>query len=224
MACRERGTVQSSGHRSSVLARSSSGIFARGWRDGGLCDVPARTARGRRGVSDPMTPAWASARAGAERHRRQGGISAGRGQGEPCITLRAHSCSHLVLPNGHWQRWRLGGTTVVWLPFILSEGDHRLDRVEPWVTAHQRTLRRCIGRKVTPRALTEDRLATILDSLGVAERWGAFARPSLSPCGALTTCKDAWYAATPRRQRPPGRLQGCANAGIARLIVPISRR
>lgn len=153
-----------------------------------------------------------------------GGSSAGRGQGEPCITLRAHSCSHLVLPNGHWQRWRLGGTTVVWLPFILSEGDHRLDRVEPWVTAHQRTLRRCIGRKVTPRALTEDRLATILDSLGVAERWGAFARPSLSPCGALTTCKDAWYAATPRRQRPPGRLQGCANAGIARLIVPISRR
>jgi hypothetical protein len=70
-----------------------------GWGDGGLCGVPARTARGRRGVSDPMTPAWASARAGAGRHRRQGWISAGRGQGEPYIRLRVHSCAHLVLPR-----------------------------------------------------------------------------------------------------------------------------
>ena len=79
-------------------------------------------------------------------------------------------------PNGNWQGLRLGWTTVVWLAFILSEGDHRLYRVEPWVTAHQRTLSRCIGRKVTPRDLTDDRLATILDYLSVAERWGAFER------------------------------------------------
>src|SRR5215218_9187908 len=79
-------------------------------------------------------------------------------------------------PNGNWQGLSLGGTTVVWLAFILSEGDHRLYRVEPWVTAHQRTLSRCIGRKVTPRDLADDRLATILDYLGVAERWGAFER------------------------------------------------
>jgi transposase len=79
-------------------------------------------------------------------------------------------------PNGNWQGLSLGGTTVVWLAFILSEGDHRLYRVEPWVTAHQRTLSRCIGRKVTPRDLADDRLATLLDYLGVAERWGAFER------------------------------------------------
>jgi transposase len=79
-------------------------------------------------------------------------------------------------PNGHGQGLSLGGTTVVWLTCILSAGDHRLSRVEPWVTAHQRTLSRCIGRQVTPRDLTDARLATILDYLGVAERWGAFAR------------------------------------------------
>jgi hypothetical protein len=54
-------------------------------------------------------------------------------------------------PNGHWQGLSLGGTTVVWLAFLLSEGDHRRYRVEPWGTAHQRTLRRCLGRTVTPR-------------------------------------------------------------------------
>src|SRR2546430_15631570 len=69
-------------------------------------------------------------------------------------------------PNGNWQGLSLGGTTVVWLAFILSEGDHRLSRVEPWVKAHRRTLSRCLGRQVTPRDLTDDRLATTLDYLG----------------------------------------------------------
>src|SRR2546430_15140791 len=78
--------------------------------------------------------------------------------------------------NGNWQGLSRGGTTVVWLGFNLPEGDPRLYRVEPWVTAHQRTLSRCIGHKVTPRDLADDRLATILDYLGVAERWGAFER------------------------------------------------
>jgi hypothetical protein len=105
-------------------------------------------------------------------------------------------------PNGNWQGLSLGGTTVVWLAFILSEGDHRLYRVEPWVTAHQRTLSRCIGRKVTPRALADDRLATILDYLGVAERWGAFERALNQSVLRVYDCKDAWYASTPRRQRP----------------------
>jgi transposase len=78
--------------------------------------------------------------------------------------------------NGHWQGLRLGWTTVVWLTVILSEGDHRLYRVEPWVKEHPRTLRRCIDTKVSPRDLAEDRLATILDYLGVAERWSACER------------------------------------------------
>lgn len=78
------------------------------------------------------------------------------------------------LPNGNWQGLSLGQTTVVWLAFILSEGDHRLYRVEPWTKTHQRTLSRCLGSQVKPRDLADDRLATTLDYLAVAERWGAF--------------------------------------------------
>src|SRR4249920_3368222 len=77
-------------------------------------------------------------------------------------------------PNGNWQGLSLGKTTVVWLACILSEGDHRLSRVEPWGQAHQRTRRRCLGSEGKPRDLTDDRLATILASLSVAERWAAF--------------------------------------------------
>src|SRR5262249_5281432 len=41
-------------------------------------------------------------------------------------------------------------------------------------TAHRRTLSRCLGQQVTPRDLTDDRLATTLDYLGVPDRWVAF--------------------------------------------------
>ena len=77
--------------------------------------------------------------------------------------------------NGHWEGLSLGWTTVVWLAFLLSEGDHRLSRVEPWVKEHPRTLKRCIDSQGRPRDLTDDRLAAILDYLSVADHWAAFA-------------------------------------------------
>ena len=45
--------------------------------------------------------------------------------------------------TGHGTGWSLGGVVVVWLTCILSEGDHRLSRGEPWVAEPKRTLRRC---------------------------------------------------------------------------------
>lgn len=78
--------------------------------------------------------------------------------------------------NGNWQGLSLGWVVVVWLTFILSEGDHRLSHVEPWVKAHQNTLRRCLSRWLKPREFNDDRLATVLDYLAVTENWGAFER------------------------------------------------
>ncbi len=78
--------------------------------------------------------------------------------------------------NGNWQGLSLGWTTVVWLAFLLSEGDHRLARVEPWGNAHPCTLRGGIARKVRPRDRAEDRWATRRDDLSDAARWGALAR------------------------------------------------
>ena len=80
-----------------------------------------------------------------------------------------------VPTNGNWSGLRLGEVTVVWLTCIIAESNHRLSHVEPWVRAHQRPLRRCLGKPVEPRDGHEDRLATVLDSLSVDERWIAFA-------------------------------------------------
>ena len=53
----------------------------------------------------------------------------------------------------------------------ISEGDHRLSHVEPWVAAHQHTISRSLHQEVRPRDCTDDRLATGLDYLCVAENW-----------------------------------------------------
>jgi transposase len=73
--------------------------------------------------------------------------------------------------NGNWTGLSLGQMLVVWLTFLISEGDHRLSHVEPWVTAHQHTLSRSLHHEVRPRDCTDDRLATGLDYLCVAENW-----------------------------------------------------
>jgi transposase len=86
----------------------------------------------------------------------------------------AELLDHHFPTNGNWTGLSLGWVTVVWLTFILSEGDHRLYHVEPWVKDHQRTLSRCLGRRVKPRDCTDDRLATVLDYLSVTENWGEF--------------------------------------------------
>jgi transposase len=73
--------------------------------------------------------------------------------------------------NGNWTGLSLGQMLVVWLTFIISEGDHRLYHVEPWVAAHQHTISRSLHQEVLPRDCTDDRLATGLDYLCVAENW-----------------------------------------------------
>ena len=74
--------------------------------------------------------------------------------------------------HGNWTGLSLGQMLVVWLTFIVSEGDHRLSHVEPWVAAHQHTLSRSLHQEVRPRDCTDDRLATGLDYRSVAENWG----------------------------------------------------
>src|SRR5437667_9970526 len=75
--------------------------------------------------------------------------------------------------HGNWQGLSLGWVTVLWLTHLLSEGDHRLNQVEPWALAHLTTLRQCTGQPVERRDLTDDRLAGVLRALADDDRWAA---------------------------------------------------
>lgn len=76
--------------------------------------------------------------------------------------------------NGNRTGLSLGQMCIIWLTFILTQADHRLNQVEPWVAEHQQTLSGCLGCDVEPRDCTDDRLATGLDYLSVDENWGLF--------------------------------------------------
>ncbi len=56
--------------------------------------------------------------------------------------------------NGNRIGLSLGQMCVIWLTFILSQADHRLNQVETWVEEHQMTLSQCLRCEVEPRDCT----------------------------------------------------------------------
>jgi hypothetical protein len=51
-----------------------------------------------------------------------------------------------------------GEVLAVWLLFLLSQGDHCLNHVEPWVAQHHGTLSALLGKTNLPVARHDDRL------------------------------------------------------------------
>jgi transposase len=69
-----------------------------------------------------------------------------------------------------------GEILAVWLLFLLSQGDHCLNHVEPWVAQHQGTLSALLGKTVLPVAFHDDRLADWLNRLGAGESFAVLER------------------------------------------------
>jgi transposase len=77
--------------------------------------------------------------------------------------------------HGNWQGLSLGQIVTGWLAYILSEGDHRLNCVQDWVSSLLLTLSIC-WKAPDLRALdfSDDRLGTILTRLGDDTHWEAY--------------------------------------------------
>jgi len=75
--------------------------------------------------------------------------------------------------NGNREGLSLGWVSVIWLTHILSQADHRMNRVQEWATRRLETLRGC-GSSLSPHDLTDDRLADILRYLSDDASWQAF--------------------------------------------------
>lgn len=75
--------------------------------------------------------------------------------------------------HGHHQGLSSGWLIVVWLAYILSEGNHRKVSVQDWVNQHQHTLERLLGQTLRPTDFTDDRLTLVLKRLSCPEVWAA---------------------------------------------------
>jgi transposase len=50
--------------------------------------------------------------------------------------------------HGNWQGQSLGSVAVIWLAYILSQADHRLNHVQAWVAKRLETLRTLFGEEL----------------------------------------------------------------------------
>jgi transposase len=73
----------------------------------------------------------------------------------------------------HWKQRELrwGWTAVIWLAYILSEGDHRKVAVETYVKHLQQTLSDAAGQPVNSLDFTDDRLGIVLKHLSKQSYW-----------------------------------------------------
>jgi len=75
-----------------------------------------------------------------------------------------------ISPHGLWQGCSVGTIVVVWLCYILTEQDHRLEPVQSWVNSRQRLFNRLLGIELRETDFTDDRLANVLTMLGMEEK------------------------------------------------------
>src|SRR2546426_988136 len=75
----------------------------------------------------------------------------------------------------HWKQRRLswGWTAVIWLAYILTEGDHRKVTVAAYIKGMQHTLSHLSGQSIEPLDFSDDRLGHLLTHFSKAKYWHA---------------------------------------------------
>src|SRR6266705_3994376 len=73
----------------------------------------------------------------------------------------------------HWKQRGIswGWTAVIWLAYILTEGDHRKVSVETYIKGMQNTLRHLSGQVIDPLDFSDDRLGHLLKHLSKPTYW-----------------------------------------------------
>jgi len=80
---------------------------------------------------------------------------------------------HFVM-HGNWGGLSFGTVVVGWLSHILSQGNHKLNHVEPWAEQRLSVLQSGLAQQARALDWSDDRLACVLDYLGNDEHWDTF--------------------------------------------------
>ncbi|WP_207714087.1 DUF4277 domain-containing protein [Scytonema sp. UIC 10036] len=69
-------------------------------------------------------------------------------------------------PHGNHKGLSYGQLGVLLLTYIITQSDHRLSAVEPWVQTHRKILELTTGWSIAEKDATDDRLARVVEELG----------------------------------------------------------
>jgi len=87
------------------------------------------------------------------------------------------------IPRHHQQRglsW--GWTAVIWLAYILTEGDHRKVSVEAYIKGMHHTLSHLSGQVIEALDFSDDRLGHLLKHLSKPQSWHGIERDLNEGC------------------------------------------
>lgn len=74
-------------------------------------------------------------------------------------------------PHGNHDGLSYGWLLMIWLVYILSQGDHRMNSVQDWVAVHCAVLTAATGQDVREKDFTDDRLPRVLKMLSNDTLW-----------------------------------------------------
>ena len=74
--------------------------------------------------------------------------------------------TQLPAPHGNRQGLSYGQLSVVFLSYIMSQGDHRLCAVEDWSNRHIQTLKIGSGWSIRAKDVSDDRLGALVEIIG----------------------------------------------------------
>ncbi len=92
-------------------------------------------------------------------------------------------------PNQRGLDW--GWVGVIWLSYILSQGDHRKVTVRKWVNQRRYTIEKVCGIELMETDFTDERLTILLGKLSQESTWSQIEGETLLfnsslPCGQST--------------------------------------
>ena len=84
----------------------------------------------------------------------------------------------------HWTQRGLswGWTAVIWLAYILTEGDHRKVSVEAYIKGMHHTLSHLSGQVIEALDFSDDRLGHLLKHLSKPQSWHGIERDLNEGC------------------------------------------
>ncbi len=74
--------------------------------------------------------------------------------------------AHLPAPHGNRQGLSYGQLSIVFLTYIMSQGDHRLCAAEDWSNQHIQTLMTGSGWSIRAKDASDDRLGALVEVIG----------------------------------------------------------
>jgi transposase len=86
------------------------------------------------------------------------------------IGLRKVIDNHIP-EHGNQRELSWGWTTVIWLAYIVSEGDHRKVSVQEYIKGMKESLSELTGQQIEELDFSDDRLTNLLRYLSKKETW-----------------------------------------------------